>query len=150
MFTYLNICFRLSQSHYQPIWHKEYSKDEINVPQMNFILYYVTQRVAEVIMFLTRQSVSPVFLVSETPLNRSAAFSENFVVVKDIPYRCAYLHEILIHFFLGVTPFLNIEIWPKWKKLLKQCVSGTIHRKWWFIFYWKLNWRRIQFLLLYV
>ena len=28
-------------------------------------------------------------------------------------------------FFLGVTPFLNFEIWPKWKILLKQLVSTT-------------------------
>ena len=28
-------------------------------------------------------------------------------------------------FFLGVTPFLNLEIWPKWKILLKQFVSAT-------------------------
>ena len=31
------------------------------------------------------------------------------------------------HFFLGFTPFLNLEIWPKWKilLLLKQLVSTT-------------------------
>ena len=28
-------------------------------------------------------------------------------------------------FFLGVTPFLNCEIWQKWKILLKQFVSTT-------------------------
>ena len=28
-------------------------------------------------------------------------------------------------FFLGVTPFLNFEIWRKWKILLKQFVSTT-------------------------
>ena len=28
-------------------------------------------------------------------------------------------------FFLGFTPFLNLEIWPKWKILLKQLVSTT-------------------------
>ena len=28
-------------------------------------------------------------------------------------------------FFLRVTPFLNFEIWPKWKILLKQLVSTT-------------------------
>ena len=28
-------------------------------------------------------------------------------------------------FFLGVTPFLNLKIWPKWKILLKQLVSAT-------------------------
>ena len=30
------------------------------------------------------------------------------------------------HFFLGVTPFLNFEIWRKWKILLKQLVSTTL------------------------
>ena len=28
-------------------------------------------------------------------------------------------------FFLRVKPFLNLEIWPKWKILLKQFVSAT-------------------------
>ena len=30
---------------------------------------------------------------------------------------CAYPQKILIHFFLGVSPFLNLEIWPKLKIL---------------------------------
>ena len=127
--------------------------------------------------FLTRpsviQSVSPVFLVSANPLKPLNRISWNFVDIKDIMCRCAYLQEILIqfffrsyalfelrnlakmiditqhslltqlhriswnfvvmkdikvdvhihrkfwfHFFLGVTPFLNLEIWPKWKILL--------------------------------
>ena len=62
------------------------------------------------------------FLLS---LNR---ISWNFVGLKDIHVlcRCAYPQEILIHFlFLGVTPFLNWEIWSKWKILLKQFVSAT-------------------------
>ena len=65
------------------------------------------------------QSVSPVFLVSTTPLKPLNRISWNFVVMKDIMCRCAYPQEILIPlFFLGVTPFLNLEIWPKWKILL--------------------------------
>ena len=28
-------------------------------------------------------------------------------------------------FFLGITSYLNLEIWPKWKILLKQFVSST-------------------------
>ena len=60
------------------------------------------------------QSVSPVFLVSATPLKPLNRISRNFVVMKDIMCRWAYPQEILIPFlFLGVTPFLNLEIWPK-------------------------------------
>ena len=48
-------------------------------------------------MFLTHPSVSlsvsPVFLVSATPLNRSTEFPET-VVMKDIMCRCAYPQEI--------------------------------------------------------
>ena len=69
---------------------------------------YPMQRVAEGIMFLTRPSVSqyvsPVFLPPLKPLNR---ISWNFEVMKNI------------------TPFLNLEISPKWKTLLKQFVSAT-------------------------
>ena len=58
--------------------------------------------------------------VSATPLKPLNGISWNFVVVKDIPCRCAYLLEILIQFFFpGVMPFFNIEIWPKLKILLK-------------------------------
>ena len=28
------------------------------------------------------------------------------------------------NFFLGFTPFLNLEIWPKWKILIKQFISA--------------------------
>ena len=41
--------------------------------------------------------------------------------MKDI--RCAYPQEILIQFFFGITPFYNLEIWPKLKILLKEFVS---------------------------
>ena len=73
----------------------------------NLIFYflYPTQRVAEGMMFLTRpsvsQSVSPVFLVSATPLKPLNRISWNFVVMKDIMCRCAYPQEILIPFFLS-------------------------------------------------
>ena len=41
--------------------------------------------------------------------------------------RRAYPQEILIQFFsLRVRPFLNLEIWPNWKILLKQFVSATL------------------------
>ena len=95
---------------------------------------YPTQRVAEGIMFLTRpsvsqsvsQSVSPVFLVSATPLKPLDRILWNFVVMKDIMCTCAYPQKILIPCFfsnLPGTPFLNFKIWQKWKILLKQLVS---------------------------
>ena len=49
----------------------------------------------------------------------------SFVLMKDILCRRAYSHEHFIHFFLGVTARLNIEIWPKLRILLKQIVSPT-------------------------
>ena len=75
-----------------------------------FSFLYPTQRVAEGIMFLTRpsvsQSVSPVFLVSATPLNPLNRISWNFVDMKDIMCRCAYPQEILIPFFFSeLRPF---------------------------------------------
>ena len=101
---------------------------------------------------LTRPSVSPVlFLVSTTP-KTAQKISWNFVVIKDVMCRCAYLQEILIvFFFLGVMPLLNLEIWPKLNILLKQFVNATplkvpnrkswnvvivyIHWKYWFDFF---------------
>ena len=68
---------------------------------------------------LAKRKYTTVFLVSATPLKPLNRISWNFVVMKDIMCRCAYPQEILIPFsFLGVTPFLNLEIWPKWKILL--------------------------------
>ena len=69
-------------------------------------------------MFLTRpsvsqsvisQSTSPVLLVSATSLKPINRISWNFYSI----------------FFLEITPFFNLEIWPKWKILLKQLVSAT-------------------------
>ena len=81
-------------------------------------------------MFLTSPSVLVLFLfcffVSATPLKRLNRISWKFVVIKDIMCRCGYLQEILIQFlFLRVTLLLNLEIWAKWKILLKQFVSTT-------------------------
>ena len=45
------------------------------------------------------QSISPVFLVSATPLKPLNRVSWNFVAIKDIMCRCAYPQEILIKFF---------------------------------------------------
>ena len=56
------------------------------------------------------QSVSPVILVSVTPLKPLNRISWNFVVMKDIMCRCAYPQEILIHFFFRVRPFLNLKL----------------------------------------
>ena len=72
------------------------------------------------------QSVSPVYLVSATPLKPLNRISWNFVVMKDIMCRCAYPQEISIPFFFSeLRPFLNFEIWRKWKIPLKQLVSTT-------------------------
>ena len=58
--------------------------------------------------------------VRATPLILLNRITWNFVVMKDLICWCAYLQEILIQFFfLGVMPLLNLEIWPKWKILLK-------------------------------
>ena len=52
------------------------------------------------------QSVSPVFLVSATPLKPLNRISWNFVVMKDIIRRCAYPQEMLIPiFFTELRPF---------------------------------------------
>ena len=70
------------------------------------------------------QSVSQ--LVSATPLKPLNRISWNFVVVKEIICRCAYPQKILILFFFrAVTPFLNLEMWQKWKILLKQFLSAA-------------------------
>ena len=34
-------------------------------------------------------------------------------------------YSLFLSFFFGVTPCLNLKIWPKWKILLKQFVSAT-------------------------
>ena len=88
-------------------------------------------------MFLTRpsvsQSVSPVFLVSATPLKPL-----NWIMSAQLLWNCS--KEFLklcsykghnIHrkfdslFFLRFTSFLNFESRPKWKIQLKQFVSAT-------------------------
>ena len=52
------------------------------------------------------QSVSPVFLVSATPLKPHNRISWNFVAMKDIMCRYAYPQEILIPFFFSeLRPF---------------------------------------------
>ena len=71
------------------------------------------------------QSVSPVFLVSGTPLKSLNRISWNFVVMKDIMCRCISTAHFDSIFFWEQCPFLNFEIWRKWKVLLKQLVSTT-------------------------
>ena len=70
---------------------------------------------------LLKQFVSATLLKTLNRIN----ISWNFVVVTDIPCTCAYPQEILINFFLGVTPFFYWDIWQKWKILLKQVVRAT-------------------------
>ena len=72
-------------------------------------LLYPTQRVAEGIMFLTRPSVSQSVRQSCFSCQRNSSETAQF----------AYSQEIDSIFSLGITPFLNLEIWPKWKILLK-------------------------------
>ena len=72
----------------------------------DFTFLYLTQQVAKSIMFLTSTSVcqsviQSCFLVSGTPLKPLNRVSRNFVVMKDIMCRCAYLQEILIQFFIS-------------------------------------------------
>ena len=46
--------------------------------------------------------------------------------MKDIICRCAYFTRNFDSIFsFRIMPFLNLEIWPKWKILLKQSVSAT-------------------------
>ena len=98
--------------------HSEFhyvTKASLFLPYFNILTYFTffytnytpTQRVAEGIMFLTRQSVSPVFLVSATPLKPPNRISWNFVVMKDIMCRCGYPQEIL-------NPFFFSELRPFW------------------------------------
>ena len=58
-------------------------------------------------------SVSPVFFVSATPLKLLNRIFRNFVVIKDIMYRCAY------------SPGIFFKIFSKWNILLKQFVRAT-------------------------
>ena len=77
-------------------------------------------------MFLTRPSVSQsFFFLSATSLEPLHRISWNVVVMKDIMCKCAYPQEILFHFFSRSHALMNLEIWPKWKKVLKQFVSAT-------------------------
>ena len=81
-------------------------------------------------MFLTRpsvsqsvsQSVSPVFLVSATPLKPVNRISWNIVVMKDIMCRCAYPQEIFIQFFFSWN-YALFELNERYYS--KQFVSAT-------------------------
>ena len=64
-------------------------------------------------------------IVSATILKPLHKISWNFAVMMHMMSRCAYLREMLIPFFLGCSPLLNLEILPKWNILLKQFVSVT-------------------------
>ena len=75
---------------------------------------------------LARMKDTTVYLVSATPLKPLDRISWNFVAMKDIMFRWAYPKDILIQFyFWEQCPFLNYEIWRKWKIQLKQLVSTT-------------------------
>ena len=67
--------------------------------------------------------------VNATPLKHFHRISWNFAVVKDIPCRCTYPHDILIQFFFRNFALWKLEIWPKLKILLKtvrQSVSTSV------------------------
>ena len=61
------------------------------------------------------QFVSPVFLVSATPLKPLKRISGNFVVVKDISCRCAYPQGILINFFPRIYALFELRNLAKMK-----------------------------------
>ena len=61
------------------------------------------------------QFVSPVFLVSATPLKPLNRISGNFVVVKDMPCRCAYPQGILINFFTRIYALFELRNLAKMK-----------------------------------
>ena len=64
--------------------------------------------------------------VSATPLKPLNRISWNFVVVKDIPYRCAYPQEILIQFFFSeLHPFWTWKFGQSERYYSKQFVSAT-------------------------
>ena len=74
-------------------------------------------------MFFTRPSVSQSVSQSVCPsvlfflCNSSETAQQNFATL------CRYEgHYVLM--CIRVTPFFNLEIWPKWKILLKQFVSA--------------------------
>ena len=99
------------------------------------------------------QSVSPVFLVSPTPLKPLNKISWNLVAMKDIMCRCAYPQEILIQFFFSEYALSKLRNLAKMKdttetfcqhnsteatqqNFLKLCSNEghNIHRKFWFNF----------------
>ena len=69
------------------------------------------------------QSVSPVFLVSETPLKPLNRISWNFLVMKDIMCRCAYPQEILIHFFSRSYALFELRNLTKMKDTTQNSLS---------------------------
>ena len=97
------------------------------------LFLYPKIRVAEGIMFLTRpsvsqsvsQSVSPVLLVSATPLKPLNRISWNFVVMKDIMCRCAYPQEILIPLFFSELRLFELRNLAKMKDTTVCLVSTT-------------------------
>ena len=74
---------------------------------------------------LSKWNILLKLIVSATLLKPLHKISWNFVVMIDMMSKCAYLREMLILFFLGFSPLLNLEILPKWNILLKQFVSVT-------------------------
>ena len=92
---------------------------------------YPTQRVADGILFLTRLSVSQSvrhsrFFRNATPLKPLNRISWNYVVMKDIPCRCAYLQEILIHFYSRSNALFELRLLAKMKDTTLNSLSALL------------------------
>ena len=71
------------------------------------------------------QSLSPVFLVSATPLKPLDRISWNFLVMKDIMCRCAHSQEILIPPFSRSYALFELRNLAKMKDTTVFLVSAT-------------------------
>ena len=77
------------------------------------------------------KSVSPVFLVSATPLKPLNRISWNFVVIKDIMYRCAYPQEIFDSIFFPEKMSMVGLIWLNNYAFI--FVFGSVSIIWYFL-----------------
>ena len=108
------------------------SDHAVSLEQRSAPTFTPMQRVAEGIMLLTRPSVSHsisqsvlFFLSAQLYWNRSTEFPELCSCEGHTMQMCISTGNFDSIFSLEVTPFLNSEIWPKRKILLKQFVSST-------------------------
>ena len=107
----------------------------INIQHINCYLYYgfvlCILPVSLLIFIIPHAMCCGGYNVFDPSVSQSGSKSvstelpETFVVMKDIMCRCAYHRKFLFIFFLWITLFLNLNIWRKWKILLKQLVSAN-------------------------